>query len=76
MFKPQDCTPSCQDGSLRQPLGFELRPASPHHWRRLDATLPEAEAQVQALGQQILVEWSLVPMSPRPRPLMGACTKS
>ena len=41
---------------LRERLGFSRVPHRRTVERRLDATLPEAEAQVAALGQQILAE--------------------
>jgi hypothetical protein len=56
-FKPQElATLLTKDAGLRQALGFERVPHRRTLERRLDATLPEAEAQVQALGQQILAE--------------------
>jgi hypothetical protein len=56
-FKPQElCTLLTKDGSLRERLGFRRVPHRRTVERRLDATLPEAEAQVAALGQQILAE--------------------
>ena len=63
-FKPQElCTLLTKDVTLRERWGF---PRVPHRCtgeRRLDATLPEAEAQVQALGQQLLAN---VARSPAP----------
>jgi hypothetical protein len=54
-FKPQElCTLLVKDDGLRQRLGFSRVPHRCTMARRLDATLPEAEAQVQALGQRIL----------------------
>jgi hypothetical protein len=56
-FKPQElATLLTKDLRLRQGLGFDRVPHRHTIARRLDATLPEAEAQVQALGQQILGE--------------------
>jgi hypothetical protein len=56
-FKPQElATLLTKDTTLRQALGFVRVPHRRTIERRLDATLPEAEAQVQALGQQILDE--------------------
>src|SRR3546814_11425702 len=56
-FKPQElATLLTKDATLRQALGFSRVPHRRTLERRLDATLPEAEAQVQALGQQILGE--------------------
>jgi hypothetical protein len=55
--KPQElCTLLTKDGSLRERLGFSRVPHRRTVQRRLGATLPEAEAQVHALGQQILAE--------------------
>lgn len=56
-FKPQElATLLTKDARLRQALGFARVPHRRTLARRLDATLPEAEAQVAALGQQILAE--------------------
>lgn len=56
-FKPQELsTLLTKDAPLRQALGFSRVPHRRTLERRLDATLPEAEAQVQALGYQILAE--------------------
>jgi hypothetical protein len=56
-FKPHElCTLLTKDGSLRARLGFRRVPHRRTVERRLDATLPEAETQVAAVGQQILVE--------------------
>jgi hypothetical protein len=56
-FKPQElCTLLTKDVSLRERLGFSRVPHRRTVERRLDATLPEAEAQVHALGQQILTD--------------------
>lgn len=56
-FKPQELsTLLTKDATLRQALGFSRVPHRRTLERRLDATLPEAEAQVQALGHQILAE--------------------
>src|SRR5215204_4758383 len=56
-FKPQElATLLTKDASLRQALGFSRVPHRRTLERRLNATLPEAEAQVQALGQQLLSE--------------------
>src|SRR5262249_32388872 len=56
-FKPQELIRLLtKDAALRQRLGFERVPHRRTLERRLDATLPEAEAQVQALGHQILGE--------------------
>jgi len=56
-FKPQElCTLLSKDGSLRERLGFSRVPHRRTVERRLDATLPEAEAQVAALGRQMLAD--------------------
>ena len=56
-FKPQELhTLLGKDPPLRQALGLVRVPHRRTIARRLHATLPEAEAQVQALGQQILGE--------------------
>lgn len=61
-FKPQElATLLSKDATLRQAVGFARVPHRRTIERRLDATLPEAEAQVLALGYQILDE---VPPSP------------
>jgi hypothetical protein len=59
-FKPQALrTLLVKEDGLRQARGFERVPHRRTLARRLDATLPEAAAQVQALGQQILEEVEL-----------------
>lgn len=56
-FKPQElCTLLTKDIALRQRLGFSRVPHRRTVERRLDATRLEAEAQVAALGQQMLAE--------------------
>jgi len=56
-FKPQELhTLLAKDAGLRDALGFCRVPHRRTLERRLSATLPEAEAQVQRLGQQILAE--------------------
>jgi hypothetical protein len=56
-FKPQELhTLLGKDLKLRQALGFSRVPHRRTLERRLQATLPEAETQVQALGEQLLVE--------------------
>jgi hypothetical protein len=56
-FTPQELlTLLTKDVRLRQALGLVRVPHRRTLERRLGATLPEAEAQVQALGQQILAE--------------------
>jgi hypothetical protein len=71
-FKPQElATLLTKDGSLRQALGFDRVPHRRTIERRLDATLPEAEAQVQALGQQILGEVEPGPEEPQASAIDG-----
>jgi hypothetical protein len=71
-FKPQELhTLLAKDASLRQRLGFSRVPHRRTIARRLDATLPEAEAQVQALGQQILVEVEPGPDAPQASAIDG-----
>ena len=71
-FKPQELhTLLAKDESLRQQLGFSRVPHRRTIARRLDATLPEAEAQVQALGQQILVEVEPSPDEPQASAIEG-----
>ena len=54
-FKPQElATLLTKDAALRQALGFDRVPHRRTLERRLDATLPVAEAQVQALVQEWL----------------------
>jgi len=56
-FKPQERpTLLGKDPPLRQALGLVRVPHRRTIARRVHATLPEAEAQVQAVGQQILLE--------------------
>jgi hypothetical protein len=56
-FKPQELwTLLTKDVSLRERLGFRRVPHRRTLARRLNATLPEAEAQVAALGQLLLAE--------------------
>lgn len=65
-FKPQElCTLLSKEVRLRERLGFCRVPHRRTVERRLDATLPTAEAQVQALGQQILVD--VVPGPDKPQ---------
>jgi hypothetical protein len=71
-FKPQELsTLLTKDARLRQALGFERVPHRRTLARRLDATLPEVEAQVQALGQQILVEVEPGPDEPQASAIDG-----
>jgi len=71
-FKPPELrTLLAKDASLRQRLGFSRVPHRRTIARRLDATLPEAEAQVQALGQRILGEVEPGPEEPQASALDG-----
>jgi len=71
-FKPQElATLLTKDTSLRQVLGFSRVPHRRTLARRLDATLPEAEAQVQALGQQIVGEVEPGPEEPQASAIDG-----
>jgi hypothetical protein len=71
-FKPQELhTLLAKDESLRQRLGFSRVPHRRTIERRLGATLPEAEAQVQALGQQILGEIEPGPDEPQASAIDG-----
>jgi hypothetical protein len=71
-FKPQElCTLLAKDEGLRQRLGFSRVPHRRTIERRLDATLPEAEAQVQALGQRILGEVEPGPDEPQASAIDG-----
>ena len=71
-FKPQElATLLTKDATLRQALGFRRVPHRRTLERRLDATLPEAEAQVQALGQQILGEVAPGPDEPQASAIDG-----
>jgi hypothetical protein len=71
-FKPQELrTLLIKDEGLRQRLGFSRVPHRRTIERRLDATLPEAEAQVQALGHQILGEVAPGPDEPQASAIDG-----
>jgi hypothetical protein len=71
-FKPQElCTLLSKDAMLRQVLGFARVPHRRTIARRLAVTLPEAEAQVHALGQQILVEVEPGPDEPQASAIDG-----
>jgi hypothetical protein len=71
-FKPQElCTLLSKDAMLRQVLGFARVPHRRTIARRLAGTLPEAEAQVYALGQQILVEVEPGPDEPQASAIDG-----
>jgi hypothetical protein len=60
-----------KDATLRQALGFGRVPHRRTLERRLDATLPEAEAQVQALGHQLLAEVEPGPEEPQASAIDG-----
>jgi hypothetical protein len=71
-FKPQALrTLLVKDNGLCQRLGFSRGPHRRTIERRLDATLPEAEAQVQALGQRILGEVEPGPDEPQASAIDG-----
>jgi hypothetical protein len=71
-FKPQELhTLLAKDESLRQRLGFSRVPHRRTIERRLDATLPEAEAQVQARGHQILAKVEPGPDEPHASAIDG-----
>jgi hypothetical protein len=71
-FKPQELvTLLTKDVGLRQALGLSHVPHRRTIERRLDATLPEAEAQVQALGHQILDEVEPGPDEPQASAIDG-----
>jgi hypothetical protein len=71
-FKPQElATLLTKDALLRQALGFGRVPHRRTIERRLAATLPEAEAQVQALGHQLLAEVEPGPDEPQTSAIDG-----
>jgi hypothetical protein len=71
-FNPQElATLLTKDLPLRQALGFDRVPHRRTRERRLDATLPEAEAQVQARGHQILAEVEPGPDEPHASAIEG-----
>jgi len=71
-FKPQElATLLTKDVRLRQALGLSRVPHRRTIERRLDATLPEAEAQVQALGPQLLDEVEPGPDEPQASAIDG-----
>jgi hypothetical protein len=71
-FNPQElCTLLAKDAGLRQQLGFSRVPHRRTLERRLDLTLPEAEAQVQALGHRILGEVEPGPEEPQASAIDG-----
>lgn len=70
--KPQELhTLLAKDATLRQALDLVRVPHRRTIERRLAATLPEAEAQVQALGHQILVEVEPGPDEPQASAIDG-----
>ncbi len=71
-FKPQELhTLLAKDAELRAALGFCRVPHRRTLERRLAATLPAAETQVQTLGQQILAEVEPGPDQPQASALDG-----
>lgn len=71
-FKAQELlTLLTKDASLRRALDLVRIPHRRTIERRLGATLPEAEAQVQALGQQILAEVAPGPDKPQASAIDG-----
>jgi hypothetical protein len=71
-FKPQELhTLLVKDPSLRQVLGLVRVPHRRTIERRLPATLPEAETQVQTLGRQILLEVEPGPDEPQASAIDG-----
>jgi hypothetical protein len=71
-FKPQALrTLLVKDDSLPQRLGFSRVPHRRTMARRLDTTRPEAEAQIQALGRQILGEVEPGPNEPQASAIDG-----
>jgi hypothetical protein len=71
-FKPQELrTLLVKAPPLRQTLGLVRVPHRRTIERRLPTTLPEAEAQVQALGQQILLEVESGPDEPQASAIDG-----
>jgi len=65
-FKPQELHPLlAKDARMREALGFCRVPHRRTIERRLAASLPEAEAQVQTLGQQIVAEVEPEPDQPQ-----------
>jgi hypothetical protein len=61
----------CRDEALRQTLGFQSVPHRTTIERRLRGLLPEAEAQVQALGRRLLEEVRPAPAQPRASAIDG-----
>jgi hypothetical protein len=76
-FKPQEwATLLTKAALLRQALGFSRVPHRRTIARRLDATLPEADAQVQALGHQILGEVAPGPDAPQASAIEGRMSQA
>jgi hypothetical protein len=76
-FKPQElATLLTKDARLRQALGFERVPHRRTLERRLDTTLPEAEAQVQTLGPQLLAEVEPGPDEPQASAIDGRMSQA
>jgi hypothetical protein len=71
-FKPQELhTLLAKDEGVRETLGFCRVPHRRTLARRLSATLPEAEAQVQTLGRQILAAVEPEPDQPQASAIDG-----
>src|SRR5712691_6909134 len=71
-FKPQELhTLLAKDDGLRETLGVCRVPHRRTLERRLSATLPEAEAQVQTLGRQILADVEPEPDQPQASAIDG-----
>ena len=71
-FKPQERhTRLAKDAGVREALGFCRVPHRRTIERRLAATLPEAEAQVRTLGQQMLAEVAPEPDQPQASAIDG-----
>jgi hypothetical protein len=72
LLRPQELqTLLAKDATVRRALGFVRVPHRRAIERRLGATLPEAEAQVQALGQQILAGVEPGPDAPQASAIDG-----
>jgi hypothetical protein len=71
-FKPQELrTLLAKDDGLRETLGFCRVPHRRTLERRLSATLPEAEVQVETLGRQILAAMEPEPDQPQASAIDG-----
>src|SRR5918992_1668663 len=66
----------CRDAALRQALGFALVPHRTTLERRLRSLLPEAEAQVEALGRRLLEEVQPAAAQPRASAIDGRMYES